>query len=35
LIEEWNKYAQHNEVYDHKGHFDALYRKNYMPAEND
>ncbi len=35
LIEEWNKYAQHNEVYDHKGHFDALYRKNYMPEEND
>lgn len=35
LIEEWNKYAQHNEVYDHKGHFDALYRKNYMPAEGD
>jgi arylsulfatase len=35
LIEEWNKYAVHNEVYDHKGHFDALYRKNYMPEEND
>jgi len=35
LIEQWKKYAEHNEVYDHKGHFDALYRKNYMPAEND
>ena len=35
LIEEWNNYARHNEVYDHKGHFDALYRKNYMPEEND
>jgi len=35
LIEEWNKYAQQNEVYDHQGHFDALYRKNYMPEEND
>jgi arylsulfatase A-like enzyme len=35
LIEEWNKYAVHNEVYDHKGHFDALYRKNYMPQEDD
>lgn len=35
LIEEWNKYSQHNEVYDHKGHFDELYRKNYMPEEND
>ena len=35
LIEEWNKYAVHNEVYDHKGHFDALYRQNYLPEEND
>ena len=35
LIEEWNKYAERNEVHDHKGHFDELYRKNYMPAEND
>jgi len=35
LIEEWNNYARHNEVYDHKGHFDALYRKNYMPEEDD
>ena len=35
LIEEWIKYALDNEVYDHKGHFDELYRKNYMPEEND
>jgi len=35
LIEDWNNYAQHNEVYDHKGHFDALYRKNYIPDDND
>ena len=35
LIEEWNIYARNNEVYDHKGHFDALYRKNYMPEEDD
>lgn len=35
LIDEWNEYALKNEVYDHKGHFDALYRKNYMPQEND
>ena len=35
LIEEWNNYARFNEVYDHKGHFDALYRKNYMPEEDD
>jgi len=35
LIEAWNRYAQENEVYDHKGHYDALYRMNYMPAEDD
>jgi len=35
LIEEWNKYARQNDVYDHKGHFDSLYRKNYMPDVND
>lgn len=35
LMEEWYKYAEHNEVYDHKGHFDELYRLNYMPEERD
>lgn len=35
LIEDWNHYARHNQVHDHKGHFDELYRLNYMPAEND
>ncbi len=35
LIEKWNQYAAHNEVHDHKGHFDELYRHNYMPEEND
>jgi len=35
LIGEWNEYARKNDVYDHKGHYDALYRKNFMPAEND
>ena len=35
LIEKWNKYAEQNGVHDHKGHFDELYRKNYMPEEND
>ena len=35
LIEEWNQYASQNEVHDHKGHFDELYRLNYMPEEND
>ena len=35
LIGEWNKYARYNEVFDHNGHFDTLYRINYMPEEND
>lgn len=30
LIEEWNEYAIKNEVYDHKGHFDSLYRKSFV-----
>ncbi|ULQ55798.1 arylsulfatase [Flavihumibacter rivuli] len=29
LIEAWGKYAKENEVFDHKGHFDSLYRKSY------
>ncbi len=28
LIQAWNLYAKENEVYDHRGHFDSLYRKN-------
>lgn len=35
LIKEWQEYAQYNNVHDHKGHFDELYRKNYMPEEDD
>ncbi len=35
LISEWNKYAKDNDVHDHKGHFDALYRKSFMPKEKD
>lgn len=35
LIKEWNNYALKNEVHDHKGHFDALYRKSFVPKEND
>ena len=35
LIEEWQQYAEYNNVYDHKGHYDELYRKNYMPEEDD
>jgi arylsulfatase len=29
LVKAWQEYAQKNEVYDHKGRFDALYRKAY------
>jgi arylsulfatase len=29
LIEAWQEYAERNEVYDHKGRFDALYRQAY------
>ena len=28
LIKEWNDYAQQNNVFDHRGHFDSLYRSN-------
>jgi arylsulfatase len=29
LIEAWHRYAEENDVYDHEGRFDALYRKAY------
>ena len=29
MIEAWQQYAEENEVFDHKGRFDALYRKAY------
>jgi len=29
LINAWDEYAKQNEVYDHKGHYDSLYRKNF------
>ena len=29
LIQLWMEYAKHNEVYDHQGHYDSLYRKNF------
>jgi arylsulfatase len=29
LINLWMEYAKQNEVYDHKGHYDSLYRKNF------
>lgn len=33
LIAAWNQYAAINKIYDHKGHFDSLYRKNYRVDE--
>lgn len=35
LINSWNEYANQNEVHDHKGHFDSLYRKSFQPARKD
>jgi arylsulfatase A-like enzyme len=35
MISDWNKYSKQNEVYDHKGHFDSLYRANYRPENDD
>lgn len=29
LIEAWNRYAAENELYDHKGHYDSMYRRNF------
>lgn len=31
LIKEWNEYAKENEVYDHRGHYDSLYRASFEP----
>jgi arylsulfatase A-like enzyme len=33
LIKSWDAYAKHNNVYDHNGHFDSLYRASYVPHE--
>jgi arylsulfatase len=35
LVNEWNDYARQNEVYDHRGHFDSLYRKSFFIEEKD
>jgi arylsulfatase len=35
LIKDWNDYARQNEVYDHRGHFDSLYRTSYKPQDDD
>jgi arylsulfatase len=35
LINAWNEYAKHNEVHDHKGHFDSLYIQSFVLKEKD
>jgi arylsulfatase A-like enzyme len=35
LITSWTEYAKMNEVHDHQGHFDSLYRKSFLPPQND
>jgi len=35
LLKEWMAYASQNDVYDHKGHFDSLYRKSFSPDKDD
>lgn len=36
LIKAWEEYARDNNVYDHKGHYDSVYRKSYSAGkEND
>ena len=35
LIKEWNEYSKKNDVYDHRGHYDSLYRKSFSPDKDD
>ncbi|HNP24333.1 MAG TPA: arylsulfatase [Panacibacter sp.] len=35
LIQSWETYAKQNDVYDHKGHFDSVYRKSYGVDDDD
>jgi arylsulfatase len=34
LIKKWNDYAQQNEIHDHKGHYDSLYRASFKPQDD-
>ena len=34
LVKGWNEYARMNEVYDHNGHYDSLYRATYVPGDD-
>lgn len=35
LITAWEAYAKQNDVYDHKGHYDSVYRKGYEVDDNE
>lgn len=35
LIRAWNEYAKENEVFDHRGHYDSVYKKSYGLPNND
>jgi len=36
LISAWKEYAKQNDVYDHRGHYDSVYKKSYAaPKENE
>ena len=35
LIRAWNIYANQNEIFDHHGHYDSLYRSSYKPQNDD
>lgn len=35
LIKKWTEYARQNEVFDHRGHYDSLYRKSFNPLDSD
>ena len=31
LVQAWQAYAKNNQVFDHRGHYDSVYRRNYNP----
>lgn len=35
LIQAWEEYASNNDVVDHQGHYNSLYRKSYIPEKVD
>lgn len=35
LLKSWNDYAQQNQVHDHHGHYDSVYRKSIAPPKED